>query len=170
MRLRWCSPCPTAGRGSRRRSRRPGPPRWTWWRAPAWTRRCSAGSAGPARTALCCCPPPRRASAATVTTPTAARPSPARWRPARINDGLPGLAVCGRWRQRLHSLVAYVPSDHKRSDVSDGELSPALLREFASVVGEAHVLTGDAAAGYAVDWTGRFRGNAPAVLRPADTA
>jgi len=54
--------------------------------------------------------------------------------------------------------------------VSGGEPSAALLREFAAVVGDAHVLTGDATAGYAVDWTGRFRGHAPAVLRPADTA
>jgi FAD/FMN-containing dehydrogenase len=54
--------------------------------------------------------------------------------------------------------------------LSGGELSGGLLGEFASVVGEAHVLTGDATAGYAVDWTGRFRGHAPAVLRPADTA
>jgi FAD/FMN-containing dehydrogenase len=54
--------------------------------------------------------------------------------------------------------------------VSGGELPGALVREFASVVGESHVLTGDAAAGYAVDWTGRFCGYAPAVLRPADTA
>ncbi len=53
--------------------------------------------------------------------------------------------------------------------MSGGELPGALLREFASVVGEAHVLTGDATAGYAVDWTGRFRGHAPAVLRPAGT-
>ena len=45
----------------------------------------------------------------------------------------------------------------------------ALLRAFARVVGEAHVLTGDAAAGYAVDWTGGFTGLTPAVLRPADT-
>ena len=44
------------------------------------------------------------------------------------------------------------------------------MAEFASVVGDAHVLTGDATAGYVVDWTGRFRGHAPAVLRPADTA
>jgi FAD/FMN-containing dehydrogenase len=53
--------------------------------------------------------------------------------------------------------------------LSGGELSPALLAGFASVVGDAHVLTGDGTAGYAVDWTGRFRGHAPAVLRPADT-
>ena len=45
-----------------------------------------------------------------------------------------------------------------------------LLREFASVVGEAHVLTGDATAGYAVDWTGGFHGQTPAVLRPGSTA
>jgi FAD/FMN-containing dehydrogenase len=54
--------------------------------------------------------------------------------------------------------------------VSGGELSAALLAEFAAVVGDAHVLTGAATAGYAVDWTGRFRGRAAAVLRPADTA
>jgi FAD/FMN-containing dehydrogenase len=45
-----------------------------------------------------------------------------------------------------------------------------LMREFASVVGEAHVLTGDATAGYAADWTGGFVGHTPAVLRPGSTA
>src|SRR5215831_9244904 len=45
-----------------------------------------------------------------------------------------------------------------------------LLREFTSVVGGAHVLTGDATAGYAVDWTGGFHGHTPAVLRPGSTA
>ncbi|HEY8047200.1 MAG TPA: FAD-binding oxidoreductase [Streptosporangiaceae bacterium] len=49
-------------------------------------------------------------------------------------------------------------------------LPPALLRELAAVVGGPHVLTGDATAGYAVDWTGRFRGDPPAVVRPRDTA
>jgi FAD/FMN-containing dehydrogenase len=49
-------------------------------------------------------------------------------------------------------------------------VSDVLLREFASVVGEAHVLTGEATAGYAVDWTGGFRGHTPAVLRPGSTA
>jgi len=53
--------------------------------------------------------------------------------------------------------------------LSGGELPRALLASFASVVGDAHVLTGDATAGYTVDWTGRLRGHAPAVLRPADT-
>jgi FAD/FMN-containing dehydrogenase len=37
-------------------------------------------------------------------------------------------------------------------------------------VGEPHVLTGDATAGFAVDWTGRFQGHTPAVVRPRDTA
>ena len=48
-------------------------------------------------------------------------------------------------------------------------LPPALLRDLTAVVGAPHVLTGDAAAGYAVDWTGHFRGDPPAVLRPRDT-
>ena len=50
-----------------------------------------------------------------------------------------------------------------------GDPPASLLRQFAAVVGPAHVLTGDAAAGYAVDWTGGFTGHAPAVLRPRDT-
>lgn len=50
------------------------------------------------------------------------------------------------------------------------ELPRSLLAAFAKVVGEDHVLTSDAAAGYTVDWTGAFRGRTPAVLRPADTA
>ncbi len=48
-------------------------------------------------------------------------------------------------------------------------LPGALLRSLAGIVGERHVLTGDAAAGFAVDWTGRFRGQTPAVVRPGDT-
>jgi FAD/FMN-containing dehydrogenase len=50
------------------------------------------------------------------------------------------------------------------------DLTPAALRALAGLVGAQHVLTGDAAAGYAVDWTGRFRGATPAVVRPAGTA
>lgn len=50
------------------------------------------------------------------------------------------------------------------------EVPASLLKAFAAVVGEAHVLTGDAAAGHTVDWTGAFRGRTPAVLRPAGTA
>jgi FAD/FMN-containing dehydrogenase len=49
-------------------------------------------------------------------------------------------------------------------------LPRALLRDLTAVVGRPHVLTGDATAGYAVDWTGRFRGDPPAVVRPRDTA
>jgi FAD/FMN-containing dehydrogenase len=50
------------------------------------------------------------------------------------------------------------------------ELSPAVLRDLAAAVGSQHVLTGDATAGYAVDWTGRFHGHPPAVVRPRDTS
>jgi FAD/FMN-containing dehydrogenase len=49
-------------------------------------------------------------------------------------------------------------------------MTTTLLRSLAGIVGEPHVLTGDATAGYAVDWTGRFRGHTPAVVRPRDTA
>ena len=42
--------------------------------------------------------------------------------------------------------------------------------ELADIVGDAHVLTEpDLVAGYAVDWTGRFEGSTPAVVRPAST-
>jgi FAD/FMN-containing dehydrogenase len=46
----------------------------------------------------------------------------------------------------------------------------SLLRSLAGIVGPGHVLTGSAAAGYGSDWTGRFRGQPAAVLRPRDTA
>ena len=49
-------------------------------------------------------------------------------------------------------------------------MTRTLLRSLAAIVGEPHVLTGDATAGYAVDWTGRFAGHTPAVVRPRDTA
>src|SRR3984957_5432225 len=49
-------------------------------------------------------------------------------------------------------------------------LPGSLTGSLAGIVGPEHVLTGDAAAGYAVDWTGRFRGQAAAAVRPRDTA
>jgi FAD/FMN-containing dehydrogenase len=39
---------------------------------------------------------------------------------------------------------------------------------LSSIVGASHVLTGAATIGYSTDWTGRFRGEAAAVVRPAD--
>jgi FAD/FMN-containing dehydrogenase len=45
-----------------------------------------------------------------------------------------------------------------------------VLTSMARIVGEEHVLTGGATAGFAVDWTGRFQGRAAAVVRPRDTA
>src|SRR5713226_2565548 len=49
-------------------------------------------------------------------------------------------------------------------------LPSTLFHSLAAIVGEPHVLTGDATAGFAVDWTGRFRGHTPTVVRPGDTA
>lgn len=49
------------------------------------------------------------------------------------------------------------------------ELTGALLKTLGGIVGASHVLTGDATAGFAVDWTGRFKGETPAVVRPATT-
>ncbi|MGQ0616702.1 MAG: FAD-binding oxidoreductase [Acidimicrobiia bacterium] len=50
-------------------------------------------------------------------------------------------------------------------------LDPVLLRRLQEVVGRPHVLTdADVTAGYAVDWTGRFQGETPAVVRPGSTA
>src|SRR6201982_2312835 len=49
-------------------------------------------------------------------------------------------------------------------------MTRTLLRSLAAIVGEPHVLTGDATAGYGGDWTGRFAGHTPAVVRPRDTA
>ena len=49
-------------------------------------------------------------------------------------------------------------------------LPGALLRSLAGIVGEPHVLTGDATAAFAMDWTGRFAGHTLAVVRPGDTA
>jgi FAD/FMN-containing dehydrogenase len=46
-----------------------------------------------------------------------------------------------------------------------------LLAALAQIVGPGHVLSEpEARAGYERDWTGRWRGDALAVVRPADTA
>ena len=50
-------------------------------------------------------------------------------------------------------------------------MSERLLADLRAVVGAAHVLTDDdVREGYEVDWTGRFRGRTPAVVRPGSTA
>jgi FAD/FMN-containing dehydrogenase len=54
--------------------------------------------------------------------------------------------------------------------MADG-FDPALERELRAAVGDRHVLVEAAdVAPYAVDWTGRFRGRTPAVVRPGSTA
>jgi FAD/FMN-containing dehydrogenase len=48
---------------------------------------------------------------------------------------------------------------------------PWLESRLAEVVGPGHVLTDpDVTAGWCVDWTGRYRGTTPAVVRPGSTA
>jgi len=55
--------------------------------------------------------------------------------------------------------------------VAAAGLPQAFVDELVAIVGASHVLTGaDVTAGWAVDWTGRFRGATPAVVRPAGTA
>lgn len=47
---------------------------------------------------------------------------------------------------------------------------PEALSAFADIVGSAHVLTeNETTAGYCIDWTGRFSGQSPAVVRPRTT-
>ena len=45
----------------------------------------------------------------------------------------------------------------------------SLLKALAGIVGAEHVLTDERTAGYAIDWTGRFKGETPAVVRPENT-
>lgn len=44
-----------------------------------------------------------------------------------------------------------------------------MLEELAKIVGSTNVLTGEAAEPYLVDWRGRYRGTAQAVVRPGNT-
>ena len=51
------------------------------------------------------------------------------------------------------------------------ELDQSVIREFERIVGANHALQEpDLTASYTTDWTGRFEGQSPVVLRPADTA
>src|SRR5262245_56248409 len=59
------------------------------------------------------------------------------------------------------------PADEWRPDRG---FPTALRRSLVDVVGGEHVLTDSRTAGYVIDWTGRYRGFTPAVVRPGDTA
>ena len=51
------------------------------------------------------------------------------------------------------------------------ESAAPLLATLKAIVGEANVLTSDAdVAPYVIDWRGRYRGSARAVVRPSTTA
>ena len=53
--------------------------------------------------------------------------------------------------------------------MSDGV--SGLVRKLKGVVGDNHLLRDtDLTAGYSTDWTGRFQGHTPLVIRPANTA
>ncbi|HVA05690.1 MAG TPA: FAD-binding oxidoreductase [Acidimicrobiales bacterium] len=50
-----------------------------------------------------------------------------------------------------------------------GTLDPGLVQQLRTIVGDGHVLVGrEMTASFAVDWTGRFSGDASAVVRPGD--
>ena len=80
-------------------------------------------------------------------------------RPHHLPEAVAGLEPVTLSRNRLANETERVMT-----------LPGTLLRSLAGIVGEPHVLTGDATAGFVVDWTGRFRGYTPAVVRPGDTA
>src|SRR5208337_37303 len=82
-----------------------------------------------------------------------------------IGAGRHVLAHLGRDRGRV--AVASTPGRPTDSSRTRSRSSPAAR---ADRVRAGHVLTGDATTGFAVDWTGRFQGDAPAVVRPRDTA
>ncbi len=55
--------------------------------------------------------------------------------------------------------------------MSTSAVAPAVIDDLAGIVGPAHVLSDpEITAGYAVDWTRRFAGSTPLVVRPGDTA
>ncbi|MGH9088940.1 MAG: FAD-binding oxidoreductase [Acidimicrobiales bacterium] len=63
------------------------------------------------------------------------------------------------------------PTSQPTHAVRPAALDPRLLDELTDVVGAGQVLTDpEVVAGYAVDWTGRFGGAAPAVARPGSVA
>ena len=77
------------------------------------------------------------------------------------DDGLGIDAIIGP------EVTGKVPIDRRAYDCTMG----SLLHDLRSAVGPHHVLTdADMVAGYTTDWTGRFTGSTPAVVRPGNTA
>lgn len=55
--------------------------------------------------------------------------------------------------------------------MSTGVIDAGLIGELTGIVGAAHVLQdSELTAGYSIDWTRRFAGTTPLVIRPGDTA
>ena len=64
-----------------------------------------------------------------------------------------------------------MPANVSRSIAPAPPLEPALVQSLIDIVGAAHVLTdADERAPFETDWTGRFAGRTPAVVRPGTTA
>lgn len=59
-----------------------------------------------------------------------------------------------------------MPPSHDRP----ARLTPSVTEELVDIVGAPNLVTDpEVAAGYAVDWTGRYRGETPAVVRPGSS-
>jgi FAD/FMN-containing dehydrogenase len=82
-----------------------------------------------------------------------------------------GKRRCGDQQPTAHRAPIRSRSLRWHTQVSRMHAPPSLpivLDELRAAVGVEHVLTdADVIAGYAVDWTGRFRGTSAAVVRPA---
>ena len=75
------------------------------------------------------------------------------------------------WRQAVldSRRLALAPVSRAATSHPRVRSPPSVLDELRDAVGAEHVLTDpDVVAGYVVDWTGRFRGATPAVVRPGD--
>ena len=70
-----------------------------------------------------------------------------------------------RRQHRGHDGRLHRHSEHLTSYA--GRVDTRVLADLASIVTPAHVITdAESKSGYEVDWTGRFRGATPAVVRP----
>src|SRR5512133_3471470 len=108
--------------------------------------------------------------------PMAATPgsvtSSARFTPSRLSSQPASAAAPG---PNLIGVASWVKTDSRSlagvmaADGSVPGVPDRLLEDLAAAVGEAHVLVDDdVRAPFEVDWTGRYRGVARAVVRPAD--
>src|SRR6476661_669143 len=108
---------------------------------------------------------PRARTPGSVTSITRFTPSRLSSQPASAAAPGPNLiGVASRVKTDSRSLAGVMAADGSVPRVSD-----RLAEDLATAVGERHVLVDDdVRAPFEVDWTGRYRGVARAVVRPAD--